>query len=403
MTMKSAKDYLQSEVDRNLNAAKAIARDAEDDGNRSLTDDERSRVESHLATAKDLKARLAEIDANEQLQKSIDELGQVETGDVTVASSKAKTWGEAFVKSDAYQALKERGTGGRWTTGPVSLQTGAKAPGDPMLTTTGDNESLFQEQFVPGIQGPVEQRLTVADLFAQGTATASSIAILKETLTDNNAAVTAEGADKPYSELGFDKDSVAVEKIATFLPVSDEMLEDEPAMASYINARLALFVRQAEEARIVTLLLAAAASTGTAADVDGDNLFDGIAAGIAAVRIDGGLEPDGMLIHPMDQARLSVLRAVGGDGAYFSGGPYASPSQNPWGLRAVVTTAVNEGTIVVGAFATGGQVWRKGGLTVEASNSHADYFRKNLTAIRAEERVALAIYRDAAFALVTES
>ena len=35
---------------------------------------------------------------------------------------------------------------------------------------------------------------------------------------------------------------------------------------------------------------------------------------------------------------------------------------------------------------------------VEASNSHSDYFQRNLTAIRAETRLALAVYRPEAFA-----
>jgi hypothetical protein len=45
--------------------------------------------------------------------------------------------------------------------------------------------------------------------------------------------------------------------------------------------------------------------------------------------------------------------------------------------------------------------WRTTGIRVEASNSHASFFINNLVAIRAEERLALAVYREAAFGLVT--
>jgi HK97 family phage major capsid protein len=59
------------------------------------------------------------------------------------------------------------------------------------------------------------------------------------------------------------------------------------------------------------------------------------------------------------------------------------------------------GTALVGSFGQGGQVFTKGGLTVEASNSHADFFQRNQTAIRAERRLALAIFRPGAFGTVS--
>ena len=46
-------------------------------------------------------------------------------------------------------------------------------------------------------------------------------------------------------------------------------------------------------------------------------------------------------------------------------------------------------------------VFRKGGVNVQASNSHQDFFVKNLTAIRAEERIALAVMVPAAFGTVS--
>ncbi len=59
------------------------------------------------------------------------------------------------------------------------------------------------------------------------------------------------------------------------------------------------------------------------------------------------------------------------------------------------------GTALVGAFRTASQIFRKGALRVEASNSHASFFVTNLVATRAEERLALAVYRASAFGTVT--
>ena len=67
----------------------------------------------------------------------------------------------------------------------------------------------------------------------------------------------------------------------------------------------------------------------------------------------------------------------------------------------VVTSALGAGTAVVGAFREAAQVFRRTGITVEATNSHDTYFARNMTAIRAEERLALAVYRPAAFCTLT--
>jgi HK97 family phage major capsid protein len=59
------------------------------------------------------------------------------------------------------------------------------------------------------------------------------------------------------------------------------------------------------------------------------------------------------------------------------------------------------GTGLVGAFGQGAILYRKDGVSVQASNSHTDYFIKNITTIRAEIRAALAVLNPAAFCEVT--
>jgi HK97 family phage major capsid protein len=70
-------------------------------------------------------------------------------------------------------------------------------------------------------------------------------------------------------------------------------------------------------------------------------------------------------------------------------------------MRVVVTSNITVGSALVGAFSTGAAVHRKGGLRVEATNSHGSYFAQNLTAIRGEERLALCVYRPSAFTVIT--
>jgi len=414
--MKTATDYLNSEVKRLIEQAREVTRKAEED-NRGLTDEERMKVEGLIAETNTLKGRIQEQEDNERLLEAISGAGGAVNGKPTVEDAPAKSLGEAFVKSQGYRALRKRGLVGQWTSGPIAF--GSKVDDGAGVTVVAeDGSNVFgpgtdqlQPQILPGIQTPVEQRLTVADLLGSGVTSTNAIVYLKETVTvngaidssDSSAILTSEGALKPVSEIDFDKVTASVDKIATFLPISDEMLEDEPQVASYINGRLALFVRQAEEAYLVEAISTNAGTASSAGELDGDNMFDGIAAAIMHVRTDAGLEPDGLLVSPLDAAKMDVARAVGGDGAYFSGGPYGNPSQNPWGLRRVVTTAVADGTPIVGAFREGATVWRRGGLSVEASNSHSDYFRRNLTALRCEERLAITVFRDAAFQKVDAS
>jgi len=409
---KSAKDYLESEVNRIVGQARAITRTAEDE-NRGLNDEERKSVEKLIDESNGLKGRLADIEDNEKLMDAL-ETGGIDRGTPTVAPE-ATSMGDAFVRSDGYKNLMARGLkGNAWSTGPVEFgnEYGRKLTdaGLSVVSIAGAGGSLPLQPQVAPMLGPVEDKLTIASLLGQGTATQNSIVYLEETSTttllggqpysgmSSAASTTAEGAAKPVVFVDFTKRSASVEKIAAFLPIADEMLEDEPQISSYINSRLVLFVRQAEEAYVFSKIYTGAMSQADAStDIGGSNLFDAVAAGILKVSTAGGLDADAVLIHPVDFWTMATTKSAS-SGDYFSGGPYASPARSPWGITAVITREAPQGAPVVGAFRDGATLWRKGGLTVEASNSHSDYFRKDLTALRAEERIAVTVQRPKAFA-----
>ena len=99
---------------------------------------------------------------------------------------------------------------------------------------------------------------------------------------------------------------------------------------------------------------------------------------------------------------IPALRSGLRDPLYGSGSPRIMTSRSvaQYWLTAI-TSGIEAGVALVGAFRSASQVFRKGGIRIAVSNSHEDYFIKNLVAVRAELREALAVYRPAAFGEVT--
>jgi HK97 family phage major capsid protein len=234
-----------------------------------------------------------------------------------------------------------------------------------------------------------------------------------ETTFTNAAAPVAEGSAKPESALVFDQKTDSVSKIAHWLPVTEELLEDVPAAQGYIDARLQLGVQLAEEDQLLN-------GNGTPPNLVGVMNRSGLAPAVArnsgatppetnaeailrqitAIATSAYVYPDGVVVNPLNWFPIVTMKDSAGQ--YFGGGPFSAlPTANLWGLPVAVTPSIVANTALVGAFGTMSQIFRRSGNRVEASNSHQDYFIKNLVAIRAEERLALAVYRPGAFGKVT--
>jgi hypothetical protein len=124
--------------------------------------------------------------------------------------------------------------------------------------------------------------------------------------------------------------------------------------------------------------------TGALASATG---YDAVAEAIAEIAINGG-EADTLVISPDDWGYLVTLKF--GSGAtttnYVGGGPFG-PSNNPWGLRTVVTPAATSGLPLVLDSGRAGKIYRRSGLTVRSTNTDQDDFVKNLVTILAESRM----------------
>lgn len=405
-------------------------------------DAERQVIVENTKKLEHLKGKKDEISQKIEFEKDIDDLagklrseqqtelvdGGVEfSGKHWATPARQKSLGEIFVTSEGFKAAQERyKSTGRlpqgFTTGAVSLETkgtlteGAGAPG------AGTGGGLIPvPQVIPGVTTKLFQPLRVADLLLSGQASSSSIRYVVEGTATSGAAGVAEGGQKPESTLGLSTIDEPVKKVATTLAISDEMLEDAPQVESYINGRLSLFVEIEQERELVIgagtnelVGLTGRSGVNTYGRGTVDNNAVALFKAMNGQRGSAFLEPDFIVMNPANYQTTRLL--TDNQGQFFGGGPFMGAYGNMnqvgasgqitgaidqlWGKPVIVTTAIGAGTALVGT-RSAAQIFYRGGLSVEATNSHQDYFEKNLVAIRAEQRLALAVYRPVAFTLVS--
>lgn len=307
--------------------------------------------------------------------------------------------GEAFISSEQYK---------RFDPSQMGQQAGITIDGLNFRAATFDTptSALTEYDRQPPMVLLGQQRLLVANLFAQGQTGMNTIRYVQETSYTNAATTVAEGATKPEATWATGEVDAPVRKIAVTSKVTDELFSDFPAMASYIDNRMRFMVGQTEETQLLS-------GNGTAPNLRGvlnvvgiqtqpkgaDNGPDAIMKAIVKVQAVGFFEPDAVVQHPTDWQNIRLLKDANGN--YIFGQPGIQATRQIWGYPVVVTTAITVGTSLVGAFQLGGQIFYRDGLRVESANQNEDDFKTNKIAIRAEQREALAIYRPKAFCTVT--
>ena len=255
----------------------------------------------------------------------------------------------------------------------------------------------------------LQRRPVVADLMPQGETTSPSLRYVEETVNTNNAAFVSEGGTKPESALQFADRTASVRKIATVLPVTDELFADAPAMRSYVEARLRLFMALAEEASLISgtgsapeyygLMTVAGTQTKTVASAGG-NVLDALYQAMVLVQTGSFLDPSGVIMNPLDWQDIITLKTD--DGIYIWGQPNAAPGpERVWGLPVVKTPVMTQNTAIVAAFNSSMQIFRREGVSFAVSDSHNDFFITNKLMLRVEERLAFVVYRPAGICKVT--
>ena len=335
--------------------------------------------------------------------------------------SESRMLSSAFAASDEYKAIVK----GVRQKREIYVETNILPADYFRAAYTGSGDGLTGYDVRPGITELRQQQPTVAELFMQGQTDMPTVRYMKETSYTNSADMVLEGDDKPEATFVLEEVDAAVRKAAVHTKVTDETLEDFSQIRPYIDQRLAFMLRSKIDDQLLN-------GTGTAPQIAGLLGTSGVQTAemtsntalefakacmnaITKVRSVGFFNPDAIVMHPNDYEKLRL--AVDGNSQFYGGGyfqgQYGTPYNDPnylWGVRVVQTTAISELNLatpgasnkgpIIGDFKQGGIVFYRSGVSVESTNTDQDDFIMNLTTIRVEQRLALAVPSPLAFCRV---
>lgn len=386
-SVKAAHDKVKEVADKALDEAKKSGGMAEE------TKVKADEALSKLGEAKTaLEARLTEIE--QKISRPGGGGGSTET----------KSIGEMFVENEKVKSLL--GDPSRRVSVSVSME--GKTINNLTTGTTlyGMGVSPSNSLIMADRQGMVslpDRPMTVRDLITPGQTSSNSIEYPVETGFQNSAAMVAEGATKPKSDISFDLKSTSVRTLAHIMKASRQIMDDVLMLRSYIDGRLRYGLQYVEEGQILygdgtgqNLMGIIPQATAYSAPfvVTGETAIDRIRLGILQASL-ALYPPSGSVLHPTDWARIEMVKD--GMGRYLIGDPTGQIAPRLWNLPVVPSMALNVGTFLTGAFKMGAQIFDRMTIEVLLSTENVDDFERNMVTIRGEERIALAVYRPAAF------
>ena len=309
-----------------------------------------------------------------------------------------------FVKgNDKYQALSQK------SQNCAEIEV-SKSDMASMAETKVTSAGLVAPQFDPVIQGAPRQNLLIRDLIPTTPVTGQSFTYFKELLHTLGAGMVAEGAAKPTSNVTFEQVTDIVKKIAVWMPVTDEALDDVPQLYSYIQELLRYDLELKREGQLLK-------GDGTGNNLNGimtqatvfdptlskatDTAIDTVRRAIYQARKQSKLAADAVVMSDLDWMNIELQKD--GENRYLFANLQGLVTPVLWGRPIVASDSMDEGDgsttggeFLTGSFQQGARIYDRMGFTIKVGMINDDFI-KNQRAILVEERLGLAVRKKFAF------
>jgi HK97 family phage major capsid protein len=374
--------YLDRLLDERVSATGVITnlteRAAAD--NRDLTDMERSEITRLQERCVQLDGLLTEHEAQASSARAFAELqsriesNRERTSDgvsrqTAPGRQEQRSAGQLVVESTAFQNYPGRGQ-----MAPVEVNDYLGLERRTLITTTTLGAAIqpfVWQNELPTAATPLIDAVSVVRV-------SSGAVEWVETGPDPVAAVVPEGTAKPEATIVMTPKSASLDTIAHWSQITRQALADAGYIRSLIETKLRRGLARKIEADLATLVNGATLQAAVNAD-----LMHAIRIGVGMVEA-AGYDPNAVLLNPADYAALDIA-------SYENANTGPGRQSTFWGLRPIASATQPAGSAIVGDFKEGVTLFDRGVADVFVTDSHSDFFIKNILVILAEGRYKSAI------------
>jgi HK97 family phage major capsid protein len=309
-----------------------------------------------------------------------------------------------FVKgNDKYQALAQKSQS-------FAEMEVTKSDMASMAETKVTSSGLVAPQYDTVIQGAPRQNLLIRDLIPTTPVTGQSFTYFRELLHTLGAGMVAEGAAKPTSNVTFEQVTDIVKKIAVWMPVTDEALDDVPQLYSYIQELLRFDLELKREGQLLkgdglgnnlNGIMTQATVFNAALTKASDTAIDTVRRAIYQARKQSKLPADAVVMSDLDWMNIELQKD--GENRYLFANLQGLVTPVLWGRPIVASDSMDEGDgettggeFLTGSFQQGARIYDRMAFTIKVGMINDDFI-KNQRAILVEERLGLAVRKKYAF------
>ncbi|SFW77388.1 phage major capsid protein [Pseudomonas sp. NFACC04-2] len=335
-----------------------------------------------------------------EIERVIEQVQKLEEKGIKLRSQpgEAKSFIDLVKNDDAYKSLQAKSV----SLADIEVTKSDMASMKEMKVTSA---GIVAPNYDPVIQPGIRQELRIRDLLTTVPVTGQQYTFFKENLHTRGAAPVAEGGLKPTSNVTFTTQTDRVKKIAVWMPVTDEALDDVPQLMAYLQELLRYDLKLEEERQILKgdgtgenlngLMTQATVYDATLTKA-GDTAIDLVRRAIYQVRKQSMLSADGIVMTELDWMNIELQKD--GENRYLFANLQGLVTPVLWGRPVVTSDSVDEGDadtggeFLVANFARSSVLFDRMSFLFKMGLIN-DQFIKNERALLVEERLGLGVRR----------